>query len=299
MERRAFGTTDMQVSILGFGGAEIGFDGVSLPVVERLLGSALDAGLNVIDTAECYGDSEELIGKAVGHRRSDYYLFTKCGHASGFGLPDWSPELLAQSIDRSLKRLNTDYVDLIQLHSCSEDMLREGTVIDVLQRAKEAGKARYIGYSGDGDAALYAVQCGAFDSLQTSLNIADQEPIELTLPEAVRRGMGVIAKRPIANAAWRTGSRPDNPYHQPYWDRLQELNYDFLQRGLPESIETALRFTLSQPGVCTMIVGTSNPERWLQNAAYANKGPLPEEQIASIRALWKQASAGKNWRGLT
>lgn len=186
MEKRLYGKTGMQVSVLGFGGAEIGFSSASTEDVDKLLGSALDAGLNVIDTAECYNVSEELIGKTVSHRRDDYYLFTKCGHASGFDLPDWDPKMLELSIDRSLKRLNTDYIDVIHLHSCSEELLRRGEVIEVLQRAKEQGKTRFIGYSGDHKAAQYAVQSGLFDSLETSINIADQEAIELTIPEPLK-----------------------------------------------------------------------------------------------------------------
>ncbi|MBU7317481.1 aldo/keto reductase [Paenibacillus oleatilyticus] len=297
MERRQLGNTDMQVSMLGFGGAEIGFEGASISTVERLLDSALDAGLNMIDTAECYKGSEELIGQAVGHRRKDYYLFTKCGHASGFAIPDWDPDLLAQSIDRSLKRLKTDYIDLIQLHSCSEELLKQGDVIEVLQRAREAGKARYIGYSGDREAALYAIRCGAFDTLQTSVNIADQEAVELTIPEAVQRGMGVIAKRPLANVAWRTGEKPVSAYHEPYWERLQRLRYDFLQEDLEQSVEIALRFTLSIPGVSTAIVGTANPNRWVQNAELAGKGVLPEAQLQSIRSRWHETASGQDWRG--
>lgn len=289
----------MQVSVLGFGGAEIGFENVSVPDVERLLGTALDAGLNVIDTAECYKTSEELIGQAVGHRRSDYYLFTKCGHASGFEREDWDPVMLADSIDRSLHRLKTDYVDLIQLHSCSEELLRQGDVIDVLRRAKEAGKARYIGYSGDREAAAYAVACGAFDTLQTSVNIADQQPVETTLPEAEKRGIGVIAKRPIANAAWKTGGRPASEYHVPYWERLQELDYGFLRDGLSESVAMALRFTLSLPAVATAIVGTSKPDRWVQNAALADRGRLPAEQLEAIRRRWNEVAAGRDWVGKT
>lgn len=286
----------MQVSVLGFGGAEIGFEGVTEADAGRLLGSALDAGLNVIDTAECYATSEELIGKTVSHRRSDYYLFTKCGHASGLSYSDWDPKLLEASIERSLQRLKTDYVDVIHLHSCSEELLRQGDVIDVLKRAKEQGKTRYIGYSGDHKAALYAVQCGAFDSLETSLNIADQEAAELTLPEALKRGMGVTVKRPIANAAWRSGSKPASEYQHTYWDRLQELKYDFLNGDLQESIGTALRFTLSTPGVGTAIVGTANPDRWQQNAALLAKGMLPDAEYRAIRARWQEV-AGADWIG--
>src|SRR5438445_5968069 len=107
MQHRKLGKTDMDVSVLGFGGSEIGYQGVSARTVAKLLGSALDAGLNVIDTAECYDDSEVLIGKAVGARRRDFFLFTKCGHAGGWGRADWRLDGLLKSIERSLKRLGT------------------------------------------------------------------------------------------------------------------------------------------------------------------------------------------------
>ena len=137
MEKRQFGKTDMQVSVLGFGGAEIGFERASVEDVTRLLGSALDAGLNVVDTAECYLASEELIGEAVSHRRDEFYLFTKCGHPESPGQGDWRPESLLGTITRSLTRLKTDRVDLVHLHSCSEDELRKGDVIEALQRPRE------------------------------------------------------------------------------------------------------------------------------------------------------------------
>jgi aryl-alcohol dehydrogenase-like predicted oxidoreductase len=296
MEKRAFGKTGMNVTALGFGGAEIGFEKAHPDTVAALLNSALDAGLNVIDTAECYGDSEELIGNAVAGRRDEFYLFTKCGHASGIDLPDWDLRLLEQSIDRSLKRLQTECVDLIHLHTCSEEILRRGEVIEVLQRARDAGKTRFIGYSGDADAARYAVECGAFDSLQTSVNIADQESIDLTLPLARERQMGVVVKRPIANAAWKTGQKPENGYVHTYWDRLQKLDYPFLKGDLEASISKALRFTLSVPGVCTAIVGTKNQERWPQNAALLKEGPLPEAEFRAIRERWA-AAAEPDWRG--
>lgn len=294
MEKRQLGKTDMQVSILGFGGVEI--DGLSLADVERLLGGALDNGLNVIDTAECYGESEELIGKAVAHRRDDYYIFTKCGHASGVALPDWDPRLLEISIDRSLQRLKTDYLDLLQLHGCAADVLRQGDVVRILQKAHEAGKARYIGYSGNNEDAQYAVQLGIFDTLQTSINIADQREIDFTLPLVRQRNMGVIAKRPIANVAWKSKLAPRNPYHYVYWERLRKLQYDFLNEDIEAAIGTALRFTLSVSGVCTAIVGTSKSERYQQNAKLLSSGALPEKQFEAIRKRW-QALAPRHWLG--
>jgi aryl-alcohol dehydrogenase-like predicted oxidoreductase len=296
MERRQFGKTDMQVSVLGFGGAEIGFEGASAATVRQLLHSALDAGLNVIDTAECYPGSEELIGQTVADRRRDFYLFTKCGHPEGPAAEDWRPDSLLASIERSLRRLRTDRLDLIQLHSCSEAELRKGDVIAALQKARQRGYSRYIGYSGDGGAARYAVECGQFDSLQTSVSIADQEAIDLTVPEARGRGMGVIAKRPIANAAWRSGRKPENAYHHAYWERLQKLDYDFLRGDVKQAVAVALRFTLSVPGVDTAIVGTTKPGRWRENAALLEAGPLPPEQFEKIRARWREV-ADAGWVG--
>jgi len=295
MQRRQLGRTDMVVSVLGFGGSEIGYQRVSERTVARLLGGALDAGLNVIDTAECYDNSETLIGRAVGGRRREFYLFTKCGHARGWDRADWRPSALLGGIERSLERLATDRLDLIQLHSCGLDQLRRGDVIEALERARERGLARYIGYSGDGAAARYAVECGRFDTLQTSVSIADQEAIDLTLPLARARNLGVIAKRPLANAAWRYARKPAEPYYQAYWSRLRALEYPFL-RGEDGAAATALRFTLSVPGVHTAIVGTVRPERWRQNAAALEAGVLDGDEFEGIRARWRSV-ADASWTG--
>jgi len=285
----------MDVSVLGFGGSEIGYERAGGRTVARLLDTALDAGLNVIDTAECYEDSEALIGAALGSRRDEIYLLTKCGHPRGYGRGDWREASLLSSIERSLKRLRTDRVDLIQLHSCELSDLRKGEAITALERARERGHARYIGYSGDGEAARYAIECGRFDTLQTSVSIADQEALELTLPLAVKREMGVIAKRPIANAAWRYARRPAEPYYQAYWSRLRALDYPFL-REEARVVSTALGFTLAAPGVHTAIVGTKRPERWPANARLLEAGPLPAAEIEQIRARWRQV-AEPSWTG--
>jgi aryl-alcohol dehydrogenase-like predicted oxidoreductase len=301
MEKRQFGSTDMRVSLLGFGGAELGYEAVPQDTVNTLLNSALDAGLNVIDTAECYLNSEELIGKAVAGRRDQFYLFTKCGHeddGSGGKKGKWDKATLLKSVQRSLKLLQTDVLDLVQLHSCSLEDLEKGEVIEAMQEARDKGYTRYIGYSGDSQAARYAIECGAFDSLQTSINIADQEAIDFTIPLARERKMGVIAKRPVANAAWRTGKKPEEPYHHAYWERLQKLKYPFLDAPLEESIAIAMRFTASIPGVHTMIVGTTRPGRWSENAHILEAGPLPKDQFDAIRSHWNN-NAPADWTGET
>src|SRR5690606_32481526 len=106
---------------------------------------------NVIDTAAMYKDSEILIGNAVGGRRDEFYLFTKCGHS---GLPEsemWKEANLLKDIENSLKRLKTDYLDLVQLHSCSLTTLKHLEAIQAMQKAKEKGLTRYIGYSGENE----------------------------------------------------------------------------------------------------------------------------------------------------
>jgi aryl-alcohol dehydrogenase-like predicted oxidoreductase len=300
MEKRRLGKTDMDVSVLGFGGSEIGYEATAEETVEALLNGALDAGLNVIDTAECYPGSEEMIGRTMNERRAEFFLFTKCGHPHGMeSAANWSKTSILQSIERSLKRLQTDKIDIVQLHSCSESELRKGEVIEALQTAREKGYTRYIGYSGDSRAAHYAAECGAFDTLQMSINIADQEAIDLTMPIAREKDLGVIAKRPIANAAWKTGHKPIESYHHEYWERLRKLNYNFLDHGdLEKTIAVALRFTLSVPGVHTAIVGTTKPNRWEENAKLLAAGPLREDEFQTIRSRWEDG-APRIWIGQT
>ncbi|MBL8919563.1 MAG: aldo/keto reductase [Myxococcaceae bacterium] len=298
MERRIFGRTGIEVSALGFGGAELGFDaGVSDARVAEVLLPALDAGLTVVDTASAYLASEELIGRALVGRRHQVQLFTKCGATDGFSRSDWTAAGLRGQLERSLRALKTDRVDLLQLHSCSVGVLERGEAIETLEALKREGKTRFIGYSGDGEAAVWAVKSGRFDALQTSINVADQRVLDEALPLAHAASMGVIAKRPIANVAWRHGDHgPAEAYHSTYWRRLKTLDFPFTRRPLGEAVETALRFTLSQPCVATAIVGTSSPGRFSQNAESAAKGPLPAEEVDAIRARWRERS-GLDWVG--
>lgn len=289
----------MEVSVLGFGGAEIGYNPNQTQAdVNELLNSALDAGLNVIDTAAAYKTSEVLIGEAISKRRQDFYLLTKCGALDAFTREDWSKKGILETIETSLKNLKTDYLDIAQLHSCSAEVLRQGDCIEGLQRAQEKGYTRYIGYSGDNEDARYAIELGVFDSLQTSVSVADQTPIDGNIPLAVEKGLGVIAKRPIANAVWRHDAKPAESYHHEYWDRIQKLKFDFTRKSLEEATAIALRFTMTIPGVDTMIVGTTRPKRWQENAKYVAEGNLSDEEFEAIRNRWRE-TADENWIGMT
>ena len=299
METRKFGKTEMEFSVLGFGGAEIGYTpNQPQEDVDLLLNSALDSGLNVIDTAAAYQGSEAMIGKAVGKRRREYFLLTKCGALDAFTRYDWSKKGILETIEQSLRDLKTDYLDIAQLHSCSAEILRRGDCIEGLQRAVEKGYTRYIGYSGDNEDALEAIELNVFDSLQTSVNIADQSPIEGNIPLAVEKGLGVIAKRPIANAVWRHREKPENTYYHEYWERLRKLKFEFLEKSVEEATAFALRFTMSIPGVDTLIVGTTRPRRWQENAGYVAEGILSDEEYEAIRQRWKEM-ADETWIGMT
>ena len=167
-----------------------------------------------------------------------------------------------------------------------------------LLRAQEKGYTRYIGYSGDNEDAKYALELDVFDSLQTSVSIADQTPIDGNIKLAKEKNIGVIAKRPIANAVWRHDAKPPDSYHHEYWDRIQKLKYEFLEKSLEEATSIALRFTLSIPGIDTMIVGTTKPGRWSENAKYVAEGNLSDEEFQAIRDRWNEV-ADENWVGMT
>lgn len=300
--RRVLGRTGLEVSVLGFGGAEIGYGQTPQDTVRELLHGALDAGLNTIDTAECYAESEVLIGNTVGDRREEYVLLTKVGHWAPEGVDPWSAEGVMRSIERSLERLRTDHVDIVHLHSCGVDVLERGEAADALDRARQAGKTRFVGYSGDSRAARFAVESGRFDTLMTSISVFDQEAIELTLPLCREKDMGVIVKRGIGNAVWRYDALPDNGYVQEYWRRMRELDYDFCRaerrgdEGPEGPAGVALRFVLALEGVHTNVVGTTNPARFAQNAALLEPGPLAAERVEAIRKRWKEVARAE-WVG--
>lgn len=286
MEMTTLGSTDLRVSRLGVGLAEIG--SADYASAEGVLNAALDGGINFLDTAACYGDSEEWVGRAVAHRRDEFVLATKAGHATaGYEGEPWTRQTILDSIDRSLRRLRTDRVDLVQLHSCDLETLRRGKVVEALQDARRAGKTRFIGYSGDDEAAAWAVESGHFDTLQTTYNLVAQRARLELLPKADAAGMGIIIKRPIANAAWSGRTR-----NEAYRERARQMAEMGPIPSAPEDpILLSLGFTLACAEVDVAIVGTRNPEHMRQNIRLAEEG-LPisahvvEELYHRFERLW-------------
>ncbi len=291
MELRPFGRTGLTVPILGFGAGHIGDSAMEEAEAGRLLHGALDLGVTLIDTARSYGLSEERIGRHLAGRRDEFVLSTKVGYGIP-GYEDWTGPVIAAGVDAALGRLRTDRVDVVHLHSCPLDVLERGDVVAALQATVAAGKARVAAYSGDNAPLEWAIASGAFGSIEVSVNLVDQRAIERALPAAGERGLGVIAKRPAANAPWRFAERPAASDIALYWERWRALGVD---PGPYDWTEISLRFAAWQEGVHCAIVGTSRLEHLRRNVEQVEKGPLPPEMTEAIRAAFRVRGAG--WEG--
>jgi aryl-alcohol dehydrogenase-like predicted oxidoreductase len=306
MKKIAFGKTGFQVSPLGFGAGPIGYLKTEQERIATILNTLLDAGVNLIDTAASYPGSEEAIGNAVAHRRSEFLLVSKCGPSFEDVAGDaWSPQVIAGTVDRALHRLRTDHLDVMLLHSCTLDVLQKGEAVAALAKSRDVGKIRFAGYSGDNEAAAYAAGLPDIAVLEMSVNLTDQMNLDTVLPVARKNNLGVLAKRPIANAAWKEASEQRGiygNYASEYHRRLKQMRLNPTDLGIagpPEQAwpELALRFTLSQPGVHTAIIGTTNPANARANLAAAEKGSLPQATIDRIRAAFRQADPDRQWIG--
>jgi len=295
MRYRTLGRTGLEVSELGFGAWEIGWtDPAEGDAVGRLLNRALDLGINFIDSSAAYRWSEELIAKYIGHRRDEFFFATKCGswrvqQADGeWGQTlDYSAAAIGPQIDRSLQRLKTDHIDIIQLHSPAYDDVAFGDGLEGLLKAQTQGKVRFVSLSADGDAAQKAIEVGQYDTLQLTYNVLEQEPAAL-VGAARDKDMGIIVKNPIANAL----------YEKPRTDGGDAELWDHAQTVLgPECIgdlsrvEATLRWLLSDSKVHTAIVGTTNVDHLEANVAFAERGGLDEEVLAEMRRRFENASA--------
>ena len=208
MERRPLGNTGFHVSALGFGAGPSCDAALSEDAAAALLHGVLDAGINLIDTAPSYGLSEERIGRHLHGRRGEFVLSTKCGYGVP-GVEDWTPPCITRGVDLALRRLRTDIIDVMHLHSCPVEVLQRPGVVEALARAVEQGKVRAAAYSGDNDALEEALGRAVRRGADLG-DLFDQRAIDGR--SGARRGVGVIAKRPLGNAPWRftsgRGARP-------------------------------------------------------------------------------------------
>ena len=294
MQTRAFGKSGLRVTPLGFGAMHINDARVSESEAGRLLNQVLDAGVNLIDTARGYRLSEERIGRHLAHRRQDFLLSTKVGYGIP-GVADWTYACILAGVDAALGRLRCDHLDIVHLHSCPLPILEDGQVIAALEACARAGKVGVVAYSGDNAELDFAINSGRFASVQTSISLCDQTNLGKRLPALQGRGMGLIAKRPLAGAVWQQAQRPDSHAEGQYWDRWQAMGLALPPGGLSWN-EVALRFTAHCPGVASSIVGTNRMDHFKQNLEWVAKGPLLPEDLLRLRAAF--AGHMPDWQGL-
>jgi aryl-alcohol dehydrogenase-like predicted oxidoreductase len=302
MQHRQLGRTGLAVTDIGFGALEIGRPwGIrsqqdpglppSLKDVDRLLRRALDLGINFIDTAAAYEDSEERIGQTIPDRRGDYYLATKFGERfkTGEGSHyDFSAPAATAFLENSLRLLKTDYVDLWQIHCGANDLqtVTSEETMGAMLAAKEAGKTRFLGVSpGSTEAAMAAIESGVYDTLQLTYNLYDRAMEAGVLPAAKAANVGVIIKWPLGGGVLtrkyeRLDEAKDNR-------KAKAERYEAVAKRHGMSLpDLALRFLLSNDAVSTIIAGTRRIEHLEANAANSGQS-LSAEVLDEV----EQASA--------
>jgi aryl-alcohol dehydrogenase-like predicted oxidoreductase len=293
LPRGRLGATGLEVSIVGLGAGRLGDASLDDAGADALVSFALERGVTLFDTAPSYGASEERLGRALGARRRDVVLATK----GGYGVPgvvDWTGEVIRRGIDAALTRLRTDVIDVFLLHSCDAGTLLRDDIAEELAHAKASGKIRAAGYSGENEALTAAIASGRFDVIECSVNPFDRGALEGAVAAASARGLGVLAKRPLANAAWRAGAPPEAPDVRTYWERARAMALDPSPLAWPEA---ALRFAAFAPGVSAALVGTASKEHLAEALRAASVGPLEAALSARFDAAWR-AHAQADWRGV-
>jgi aryl-alcohol dehydrogenase-like predicted oxidoreductase len=298
---RPLGRTGVDVTILGYGAMELRGaprgPAIADEAAGRLLNAVLDGGINLIDTSPDYGRSEELIGRYLGHRRDEFFLASKCGCLLSEPPPearppfphDWSAGNVRAAVERSLRRLGTDRLDLVQVHmSPSRAELEAGHTIEALRDLRAEGKIRFIGMSGMLPNLPDHLAMGVFDVFQIPYSAVQREHEEL-ITAAAAAGAGTLIRGGAARGAaaedknWTVGPLSQDPgLGQRRW---AASGIEDVLDGMPP-MEFMLRFTLSLPSGSTTIVGTSNPEHLRGNLAIAAQGPLPADLYDKARGLF-------------
>ena len=325
MQQRRFGTTDMTVSEVGFGCARLGgvFAGSSKADILYTLRQAFDRGITFYDTSDMYtqGESERILGQAFSRDRTRVVITTKVGYCvpaqanmvsrikpllrpvlrrlrikrqhvpsaiRGTLRQDFSATYIVSAVERSLLRLQTDYLDLYQLHSPPPSVLASGDFVSVMEELKRQGKIRYYGVSceTEGDA-LVCLRYPGISSIQVALSVLDQGVVDQVLPRAADLGVGVIARQCFAGGLLArspdVATAGDSQTEQS--ERQAILNYHRIAARWGRSLtEMALQFVLSTGGVSVVLLGMRTAEHVAANLRCATAPPLSNDELGTLRA---------------
>lgn len=314
MEYRTLGRTGLRVSAIGLGTMVHAGHFGPMKDEESLsaIAAALDLGVNFIDTSDAYGAgySETLLGKALKGRRDKVILATKGGNVMvgpNRGKTDFSAAYIGRVMDESLKRLQTDTIDLYQLHNPNVEVIEKGEVWELLERRKKAGKIRHYGVSINRvEEGFAAVKGGRSDTIQVEYNMLVQEFAEGVFPLAEEAGVGVIARVPLRRGLLTGKMTPADQQRfqegdvrirnfagevfKKELDKVERLR--FLVKGEVQSLgQAAIAFCLAHPAVSVVIPGARDARQMRENAAAASLR-LSSEDLQKVRELWRGGFGG-------
>jgi aryl-alcohol dehydrogenase-like predicted oxidoreductase len=306
LPRTTLGRTGLTVTTLGYGAMELR-GAPRGPAIDdeqagAVLNAVLDAGINYIDTSPDYGNSEELIGRFIANRRADYFLASKCGCLVGATPAPpgernphvFTAENVRAGVEQSLRRLNTDYLDVVQFHaSPSRQQLEADGGLEALLALQREGKVRFIGMSGTLPNISEQIAMGVFDVFQIPYSALQREH-EQAIAEAAQAGAGIVIRGGAARGAPTDWEHRQSAMLAPgtMKDRWEQAGLDDLLDGMSR-MEFTLRFTLSDPQLDTTIVGTANPEHLRDNVVAASKGPLPASVVAEAKQRLDRIDQGQ------
>jgi aryl-alcohol dehydrogenase-like predicted oxidoreductase len=309
LPKSTLGRTGLEVTRLGYGAMELRgtdhFPRLSGAEASTILNTVIDSGINYVDTSPDYGFSEELIGQHLSRRRGEFHLASKCGcPVQPADIPhseikphSFTRENIRAGVEQSLKRMRTDYLDVVQFHANpSRTVLDENDSIAELEILRQEGKVRFIGMSGTMPELKEHIAMGVFDVFQIPYSLVEREHEEL-IEQAAAAGAGVVVRGGVARGVivkdeaiiddypefLRAGFRA----RRALW---HETKMDDLLDGM-SPMEFMLRFTLTNPDLSTTIVGTSNPAHLKDNVRVALEGPLSAAQYEEARRRFAVGSA--------
>ncbi|MFT8322006.1 MAG: aldo/keto reductase [Bacillus sp. (in: firmicutes)] len=294
MKKRQLGSSDLYVSQLGLGCMSLGTDEkTAFPILE----AALEQGINYFDTADLYdfGKNEALLGNFFKHNREEIILATKVGNKWKEGQDNWSWDAskayIKEAVKQSLKRLNTDYIDLYQLHGGTlEDNIEEA--ISAFEELKAEGFIRYYGISSIRPNVIREYMThSSIVSVMMQYSMLDRRPEEEVLSQLYGNGINVVTRGPVAK-----GLLSEN-YQNKLKDGYLDYSLEELEDTLPKIKEifadkrtlneAAIQYNLADPAVASVIAGASTVEQLVENANAVNSNPLSIEEIELVQKITK------------
>ncbi|WAH36499.1 aldo/keto reductase [Alicyclobacillus dauci] len=295
MQRKRLGRSELEVGEIGFGCMSLG---TNAKTATRLVHHAIHEGVNLFDTADLYdqGRNEEILGKALRGRRNKVVIATKVGNRFDVGKPGWnwdpSPAYILQAVEQSLRRLETDYIDLYQLHGGTMDDPFD-SIVETFERLKEKGWIRAYGISSIRPNVIRRFLSGSnVDTIMMQYSLLDRRPEEW-FGDIEQRGVSIIARGPLARGLL-SGTGKQLPAGETYVDRTAEqvaMAQDAVE-SLANNVRTAsqvsLRYALNPPVVSVAIPGASRFSQLTDNIGAAQVMPLTDAEIAWLNGASEQ-----------